>query len=75
MAGIDQMQIVQNSLDNMVLNIVTGMDFNDSVQAALVQYFKEIFSDTSVTVNKVDKILPERSGKYRFSICRIPDVN
>jgi phenylacetate-CoA ligase len=75
MAGIDQMQIIQNSLDNMVLNIVPGMDFNDSVQAALVQYFKEIFPDTSVTVNKVDKILPERSGKYRFSICRIPDVN
>ncbi|GAB6194029.1 phenylacetate--CoA ligase family protein [Desulfocastanea catecholica] len=75
MAGIDQMQIIQNSLDDMILNIVPGRDFNDSVQAALVQYFMVIFPDTSVTLNKVDKILPEPSGKYRFSICRIPDVN
>jgi phenylacetate-CoA ligase len=75
MAGIDQMQIIQNSLENMVLNIVPGRVYNDSVQATLIQYFQKIFPDTSVTVNKVEKILPESSGKYRFSICRIPDVN
>ncbi len=75
MSGIDQMQIIQNSLKDMALNIVQGKDYNDTVQASLIQYFKEIFPDTSVIVNRVDKILPEPSGKYRFSICRIPEGN
>ena len=69
------MQIVQNSIDDMILNIVPGKTFNEDVQLMLVLYFRKIFPDTAVTVNKVDKILPEPSGKYRFSICRISNVN
>ncbi|MFT5728840.1 MAG: phenylacetate-CoA ligase [Desulforhopalus sp.] len=75
MAGIDQMQIVQNSIDDMILNVVPGKSFNEQVQLKLVQYFRKVFPDTTVTVNKVEKILPEPSGKFRFSICRIADVN
>lgn len=75
MPGIDQMQIVQNSLDNMALNIVPGREFSDSVQLGLSEYFKKIFPEISVTINRVGKILPEPSGKYRFSICRISDAN
>ena len=75
MAGIDQMQIIQNSLDDMILNIVPGRAFNEDVQLTLVRYFEKTFPDTAITINKVEKILPEPSGKYRFSICQIADVN
>ncbi|MGB3209615.1 MAG: hypothetical protein WBB19_02810 [Desulforhopalus sp.] len=75
MPGIDQMQIIQNSLDEMILNIVPGRLFSDTNQSTLSEYFKKVFPDTSVTINKVEEILPEPSGKYRFSICRIPDMN
>ena len=75
MPGIDQMQIVQNSLDDMALNIVPGREFSDSVQLGLSEYFKKIFPEISVTINRVEEILPEPSGKYRFSICRISDAN
>ena len=73
--GIDQMQIIQNSLDDLMINIVPGKEFSDDVQSNLIRYFEKVFPDTVVTVNKVEKILPEPSGKYRFSICRIADVN
>lgn len=75
MPGIDQMQIVQHSLEDMELNIVLGIQFSQSVREQLKSYFNEIFPGTNVTVNRVEEILPEPSGKYRFSICRIPDVN
>lgn len=71
MPGIDQMQIIQNSLNEFVLNIVPGREFNQSVQSDLHHYFKTIFTGSSVSVNIIKEILPEPSGKYRFSICRI----
>ncbi len=73
MAGIDQMQIIQNSINEMVLNIVPGRGFTGLVQSNLLDYFKRVFPGTSVTVKRVKEILPEVSGKYRFSICRIPE--
>jgi phenylacetate-CoA ligase len=75
MPGIDQMQIIQNSLEDITLNIVPGGQFNEFSQTSLSKYFRQLFPDASVTINKVEEILPEPSGKYRFSISRIPDVN
>ncbi len=73
--GLDQMQIIQNSLDDILVNVVPGKEFSDDVRSNLIRYFAKVFPDTAVTVNQVEKILPEPSGKYRFSICRIPNVN
>ncbi|MCI5120564.1 MAG: phenylacetate--CoA ligase family protein [Candidatus Electrothrix sp. AUS4] len=75
MPGIDQMQIVQNSLDDMVLNIVPGREYSDFVESSLSDYFMTIFPGISICINKVKEILPEPSGKYRFSICRISSEN
>ena len=41
--GIDQMQIIQNSIDKIVINIVPGNAFNHSVQSALIEYLEKIF--------------------------------
>ncbi len=75
MDGIDQMQIIQDSIDNMIVNIVPGRKYSQDVQLNLVQYFEKVFPGTVVIVKEVKQILPEPSGKYRFSICRITDVN
>lgn len=75
MPGIDQMQIIQNELDKIVVNIVLGKEYNNDVQTALEKYFTGIFLGASITIQRVQSILPEKSGKYRFSICRIADVN
>ena len=44
MAGIDQMQIIQNSLDDMMINIVPGKEFSDDVQSNLIRYFAKSIS-------------------------------
>lgn len=58
-----------------VVNIVLGKEYNNDVQTALEKYFTGIFLGASITIQRVQSILPEKSGKYRFSICRIADVN
>jgi phenylacetate-CoA ligase len=70
--GIDQMQIVQETIDSITLRIVPGKDYAKAVDLELVSYFKHIFgSEIEIEVKITSKILPEPSGKYRFSICKI----
>ena len=70
--GIDQMQIVQEKLDQIMLKIVTGKSFTSDTQKALVKYFQGLFGDdVTIEIDKVNLIEPEKSGKYRFSICKV----
>lgn len=70
--GIDQMQIIQNAIDHVSLNIVPGKAFNEARQRDLKTYFENCFDQKiNVTIKKTDYIRPEKSGKYRFSICKI----
>lgn len=70
--GIEQMQIVQDTLELIRLNVVEGEAFNDGNRAALRTYFENLFGDgVTVEINPVREIEPEKSGKYRFSICNV----
>jgi phenylacetate-CoA ligase len=70
--GIQQMQIVQDSFDLLTLIVVGGSEFGLERQASLVDYFTNLFGlGTEVRLNLVEKIQPELSGKYRFSICNV----
>lgn len=75
MKGIEQMQIIQESLDHITLKIVSGTDFDEDSSVALKRYFTDLFgAGTVVEMQVVDMIEPEENGKYRFSICRVLDV-
>jgi phenylacetate-CoA ligase len=70
--GVDQMQIIQEELGLIVLNIVPGANFNTRMEQELKNYFKGLFNlRVKVEVKRVKEIPAERSGKYRFSICKI----
>jgi phenylacetate-CoA ligase len=70
--GLDQMQIVQQEIDQFLIRIVPGNEFRNSTSLLLKEYFRMIFgSNICVEIALIDKILPEKSGKYRFSICSI----
>ena len=72
--GIDQMQIIQDKIDHVLLNIVPGKAFNEARQRELKIYFENCFDQkANITIKKTDCIQPEKSGKYRFSICCIPE--
>lgn len=72
--GIDQMQIIQENIETIRIRIVLGEHFTQSDSDAIVLYFKELFQyPKSIEIEPVDVIPPEKSGKYRFSICRIEE--
>lgn len=73
MPGIAQMQIVQETRELIRLNVVRAEDYPESTTTELINYFSCIFGGMYIDIVFVDEILPEKSGKYRFSICRVGD--
>lgn len=70
--GIDQMQIIQESLEVIELNVVPGVSFTNDTSSNLIAYFGDLFQgDIQVKVHLVPSIAQEPSGKYRFSICNL----
>jgi phenylacetate-CoA ligase len=73
--GIDQMQIVQESINEIVLNVVPGPQFTREVEDALLGEFREVFgTQPTIVVNKVQALTQTAAGKYRFSICKVPQA-
>ncbi|MBV9619427.1 MAG: phenylacetate--CoA ligase family protein [Gammaproteobacteria bacterium] len=71
-SGIEQLQIVQPTREEIVLNVVRASDFNADSEAALLAEFRSVFGPgISFRTEYVERIPQERSGKYRFSICRV----
>jgi len=70
--GLEQLQVVQPSFDDIVLNVVRAPDFNAATEQALLTEFRTVFGPgINIRAEYVERISQERSGKYRFSICRI----
>lgn len=70
--GIHQMQLVQETRDQLRVNLVPGTGYGPDV----VQELQRILADAlgtslEVTVVEVERIAQEENGKYRFSICRV----
>ena len=70
--GIYQMQIIQEALDLIVLKVVAGQDYTQTTGQQLTTYFQDQFGkEMGIELKLVQEIAPERSGKYRFSICHV----
>jgi phenylacetate-CoA ligase len=70
--GLEQLQVVQPSADEIVLNVVRAPDFSAGTEQSLLAEFRTVFGPgINVSARYLERIPQERSGKYRFSICRI----
>ncbi|BFM10391.1 phenylacetate--CoA ligase family protein [Simiduia litorea] len=70
--GVEQMQLVQETLDELKILRVKGKDFTDTTDDALITEFRQVFpTSVTLTIIDVNRIPQEASGKYRFSICRL----
>ncbi|MDO6444968.1 hypothetical protein Q4493_04185 [Colwellia sp. 1_MG-2023] len=68
--GIEQMQLVQKSIDQLIVNRVKGHEFNKDTDALLLKELQVVFGETvTIQINDIEKMPQEASGKYRFSIC------
>jgi len=65
-AGINECQIIQESVDLIRLNIVRTSLWKDEHKNMIYDYLKKAFFGTAISINFVDKIMPEPSGKKIF---------
>ncbi len=71
--GIEQMQIVQEAVDTFRLRLVPADGYGRETEEALSREFRSVFGDSvQVTLEPVDRLSQDSSGKYRFSISRVP---
>ncbi|MBZ0333692.1 phenylacetate--CoA ligase family protein [Marinobacter sp. AL4B] len=70
--GIEQMQLIQEQINEVAINRVKGREYTEKTDKELEQAMREVFGEEVVlTINDVEEIPQEASGKYRFSICRV----
>jgi phenylacetate-CoA ligase len=66
------MQIIQERIDLFVLKVVPNQSYGVETERYLRAYFSGIFQpDTDIKIELAGAIQPEKSGKFRFSICRV----
>ena len=70
--GIEQLPVVQPAFEEIVLNVVRAPDFTPATEQALLTEFRTVFGPgIDIRPQYVERIPQERSGKYRFAICRV----
>jgi len=70
---LEQMQIVQEAIGIFSLKVVPSASYGAATEEALRTELRNVFgAGTEVRVETVTRIPQEASGKYRFSISRVP---
>lgn len=65
--SIKQFQIIQQTVDSMVVKLVVLDGFSDSDKKLILDGFRtRLGSDICVNLDQVDEIPPEESGKFRY---------
>lgn len=68
LVGIERIQFVQESVSYLKVNILKNHDYTDEVSTILKNRIKKVFGrNTELSLNFVDKIEKEQSGKYRLT--------
>jgi len=70
--GVKQMQLVQEQVDYLIFRIVRGESFSETTVADIGRLARERFgSAMRFSIEYVDSIQSESSGKYRFCISKL----
>ena len=70
--GVAQIQIIQNHMDQLTLNIVKDHDFSRDSETAISKLVEDFFGPRmTYKCIFVGRIVKDRSGKFRFSICNV----
>ena len=70
--AFEQFQVVQESLDQVLVRIIPNKNWSDDIQRMLVSDLKrDISNDINYNIQIVDEIFREKSGKLRLVKCEI----
>jgi phenylacetate-CoA ligase len=71
-AGIAQMQLIQENVDELLVNIVEDADYGPETETGLIDELKRSVGEhNTIRIEFVARIPQERSGKYRFAISKV----
>lgn len=70
-AGIVQMQVVQERLEHLEIRIVRNEDWSELSATQLTGRARERLGDVEVEIVFLDKIPPSASGKFQFAISKV----
>lgn len=72
MPGVESFRIVQESLQHTRVEVVAGNADRTGLQQAIEKPFRErLGQDVAITIDHVDAITREQSGKYRYVVSRL----
>jgi len=70
--GIDSFKIIQHSLDNTEVQIVSGNGYSDDCLVNIERGFKQrLGGGVSIDIKKVPSIPAEKSGKFRYVVSHV----
>lgn len=73
--GVQQFQLVQETIDSVRLRIVPGKQFNLTILDPVVEKIRQcIGAKVEVDIEICEKSFVESSGKFRFTISKIPNM-
>jgi phenylacetate-coenzyme A ligase PaaK-like adenylate-forming protein len=73
MPGVEQFRIIQHDLDRTEVQLVATSAFSAEHERKIVTDFRSrLGPSVTIEVRRVDRIVPEKSGKYRHVESRIP---
>jgi phenylacetate-CoA ligase len=71
--GIEQMQIIQEAMDTFRLRLVPAAGYGRETEEALYRELRGVFGNAiRIELEVVARIAQDPSGKYRFSISKVP---
>ncbi|MFH1681293.1 MAG: hypothetical protein ABIH26_11715 [Candidatus Eisenbacteria bacterium] len=71
--GVGQFEVLQESIDRVVVRIVPSPSYGEGTRREILESLNSILPGIRVDVEIVDRIEPQRSGKYRIVQTRIGD--
>lgn len=72
-ATVREFRIVQETLDDVVVELVPAEGFGEDEESQIVAQFRaRLGAEVRVILRRVDAIAPERSGKFRYVVSRVP---
>ena len=71
--GVESFKIIQHSTNELEVQIVPNSFWKtDHHQQQIINQLQERLGKIDITINKLDTIPPEKSGKHRYVVSHVP---
>jgi len=70
--GVESFRVIQHSVSELEVQIVANSMWKERDQQKIVDQLQQRLGRINVSINKLDSIAPEKSGKHRYVISYVP---